>query len=559
MNIDDPKLTAYALGELSAAERAEIEKQLRDDPEARAFVEETAAFGAMLGNAFHAEHPPVELAPEQRSKIIQQATPKIVPFRSERFAWQAGVGALAASLAIAILFTWSMGPLAAPKLADVSRKETPVLNGMVAASAPAPLPESLTLAPMISLSLDQSNSVAMLDSKKSAPAAAPSLPASTTIVGSGGKVFIAGASQSMGSLQNANTYTGTTTVTAGTLVVSAAPATPAITEEVSLARPVAKAKTIQADRPASSAYTDSLNETAPAASLALRGSDRLASSGQVVAMENKTSVMGRSAPAAPELSSADARRQLSRPEKAKNIKGESFTQTALAPTSTVAFTSGSGDFIADLRRLIQSGQRPPPNSIPVDALVNAFQNGPGNAPLETEVARCPWNNEHRLLCIRVKTAPPASRLNVDFGPDRVEAYRLIGGQLPNKNSQETAIRLGSDPSVTILYEIVPTRITATLSQRLATVRATDPARQDAKPVEQIVLDHDGSISAGSADFQLAATAAEFGRLLNDSKEMANWEHLEHLAVGNHPQDKADPREKLLELIRAARAIYSPVD
>lgn len=46
---DDPRLTAYALGELPAAERAEIEALLATDESARRFVEETRAFAAAFG------------------------------------------------------------------------------------------------------------------------------------------------------------------------------------------------------------------------------------------------------------------------------------------------------------------------------------------------------------------------------------------------------------------------------------------------------------------------------------------------------------------------------
>ena len=45
---DDIQLTAYALGELSAAERAEIEARLPSDPAARAAVEEIRALAAQL-------------------------------------------------------------------------------------------------------------------------------------------------------------------------------------------------------------------------------------------------------------------------------------------------------------------------------------------------------------------------------------------------------------------------------------------------------------------------------------------------------------------------------
>ncbi|HWA86865.1 MAG TPA: von Willebrand factor type A domain-containing protein [Opitutus sp.] len=52
---DDPKLTAYALGELEGAERAEVEAALRDDPAACAAVEEIRALAARMETALAGE------------------------------------------------------------------------------------------------------------------------------------------------------------------------------------------------------------------------------------------------------------------------------------------------------------------------------------------------------------------------------------------------------------------------------------------------------------------------------------------------------------------------
>ncbi|HVU31982.1 MAG TPA: von Willebrand factor type A domain-containing protein [Opitutaceae bacterium] len=52
---DDPRLTAYALGELHGDERAAVEAALRTDPAARAVVEQIRQFGAQLETALAAE------------------------------------------------------------------------------------------------------------------------------------------------------------------------------------------------------------------------------------------------------------------------------------------------------------------------------------------------------------------------------------------------------------------------------------------------------------------------------------------------------------------------
>ncbi|MFZ5496694.1 MAG: YfbK domain-containing protein [Verrucomicrobiota bacterium] len=52
---DDPRLTAYALNEMAAAERAEFEKLLQQDTAARQAVEEIRAAGTLLATALEAE------------------------------------------------------------------------------------------------------------------------------------------------------------------------------------------------------------------------------------------------------------------------------------------------------------------------------------------------------------------------------------------------------------------------------------------------------------------------------------------------------------------------
>jgi Ca-activated chloride channel family protein len=55
MMIDDPRLTAYALDELSPSEREEIEKLLTDSPEAQQFVNETCDFASVLQSEYRCE------------------------------------------------------------------------------------------------------------------------------------------------------------------------------------------------------------------------------------------------------------------------------------------------------------------------------------------------------------------------------------------------------------------------------------------------------------------------------------------------------------------------
>jgi Ca-activated chloride channel homolog len=79
---DDPKLTAYALGELQGQERAAIEAALHDDPAARAAVEQIRALAAQLSGALAQE------AASEPSEVLGQATQSVEdpPIHSARAA-----------------------------------------------------------------------------------------------------------------------------------------------------------------------------------------------------------------------------------------------------------------------------------------------------------------------------------------------------------------------------------------------------------------------------------------------------------------------------------------
>src|SRR3954452_13928796 len=58
MNLDDPKLTAYALGALDGPERTAMEERLRGDPAATAEVTALRDFTARLRAELHTENMP---------------------------------------------------------------------------------------------------------------------------------------------------------------------------------------------------------------------------------------------------------------------------------------------------------------------------------------------------------------------------------------------------------------------------------------------------------------------------------------------------------------------
>jgi anti-sigma factor RsiW len=67
---DDPRLTAYALGELEGAELAAVEAALREDAALRATVEEIRATVAQLEGALATEALPAALEMKRVPRVV---------------------------------------------------------------------------------------------------------------------------------------------------------------------------------------------------------------------------------------------------------------------------------------------------------------------------------------------------------------------------------------------------------------------------------------------------------------------------------------------------------
>jgi Ca-activated chloride channel family protein len=102
---NDPRLTAYALGELAGAQHAEVVALLADCAESRKYVEEVRAMAQLLTESLHQEPSP-GLSPEHRRAIeveLEPAAPIVVKARTRwvpllSFAAAAGICGVAASL-----------------------------------------------------------------------------------------------------------------------------------------------------------------------------------------------------------------------------------------------------------------------------------------------------------------------------------------------------------------------------------------------------------------------------------------------------------------------------
>lgn len=118
---DDPRLTAFALGELEGPERAAIESLLERDPDARQFVELTQQLAHILGSQLRSEPLQSSLTDSQRWAIEQAAahapaSPAVPRFPRPVASWPGRALAAAALLALGVgtysLWHAKYGPVA---------------------------------------------------------------------------------------------------------------------------------------------------------------------------------------------------------------------------------------------------------------------------------------------------------------------------------------------------------------------------------------------------------------------------------------------------------------
>jgi Ca-activated chloride channel homolog len=174
------------------------------------------------------------------------------------------------------------------------------------------------------------------------------------------------------------------------------------------------------------------------------------------------------------------------------------------------------------------------------------------------------------------------KIQVEFNPRRVSAYRLLGYENRALRAEDFADdgkdagEIGAGHSVTALYEIVPAGVSApgprvdplkyqdagrpsaaASSGELMTVklRYKEPDGERSRQESVAVLAGKPSASS-SADLRLASAVASFGMLLRDSehKGSASWETVRRLVADVGADDAEGYRTEFLGLVAQAEAL-----
>ncbi len=170
------------------------------------------------------------------------------------------------------------------------------------------------------------------------------------------------------------------------------------------------------------------------------------------------------------------------------------------------------------------------------------------------------------------------KIQIEFNPAKVKAYRLIGyeNRLLAKedfiDDTKDAGELGAGHTVTALYELVPAKAQETFGEVDALVyQRTEPIPSDeVMTVKMRYKDPDGTVSRlitqtiasaefteiPDGDFAFAAAVAEFGLLLRRSpwKANASYAHVLTQTTASQGEDRFGYRAEFLELVKQAQQL-----
>ncbi|MCC3419885.1 MAG: VWA domain-containing protein [Microcoleus sp. PH2017_01_SCD_O_A] len=181
------------------------------------------------------------------------------------------------------------------------------------------------------------------------------------------------------------------------------------------------------------------------------------------------------------------------------------------------------------------------------------------------------------------------KIQVEFNPAKVQAYRLVGYEnrvLQNQDfndDKKDAGELGAGHSVTAIYEIIPVGVasdvklpevdplkyqpnpaTASTSQTdelmQVKLRYKNPNETVSQLITQSVIDKPVKLENASANFRFAAAVAAFGMVLRDSeyKGAANFDQVLKLASQAKGEDKEGYRAEFIRLVENCKTLVAKI-
>lgn len=618
MTIDknDPRLTAYALGELDAAESAAFAAALANEPAAQAEVNDIRRAADDLRLALADEGTPA-LTEQQREAIRGSAARGLADGHFGRLRllyWT--LAAAAACVAISTFISPRTGRGARPlSLAQHQAPASPT------APASAAEPESGTTdearAKRVLAVAERGASAAAMEAlltKDAAPAAAPALPA------------LAAADE------RAYADTDKLAETLPEPLIQPAPgAAPAAAGRQAVARGNADAAARRLSLPALGvAVADTADAPSPGA--ALREDTAVPDQGLPDPLADAVAANAglRVAPAKLEMNAQN--------DAYKIFSDSPFRSASETPMAMVPLIVDSTAYDT-VRGSLRQGRLPPPDAVRIGDLVNHYRYEDATPrtglpfSVRAEVTTCPWKPEQRLVRVAVTrsrqptvaaldsvatkaAARPASagavgataaadvRLQVEFAPARVAVYRRLGDDVGTVVEQLGEQTLGGTSPlrpgqcVNAFYQVVPAaaapptvalETAARAESRPLVASAKTRARPAAPAADALAVTSAGNLltvtlrwppvdarDAGvltvpvpdqpqtweqtSSDLQFGSAVALFGLLLRQSPHAAGatFDTVLALAAPAAGGDATAERAEFLELVRLAKRAQSAV-
>ncbi|WP_221033066.1 YfbK domain-containing protein [Actomonas aquatica] len=430
MSPDDPRLTAYALGELEGEEARHVAAAVAADPALQAVVEDVRAMGDDLEGVLAAEALP-EVEPVRPSELKDELYP-FTPKKVVRFPvfWVSGL--MAAGFAVMMVVYNRNNPGAQEQVItyDLDLTNLPpapsATDGVAPATVPAPAPSvaaaeladdevavkgagTLSAAPVESREVEPSSSFAVTEAPSWVTMDAPLLEATNL---------------------------------------------PAVVVQISREQALQAAKqrgdtvTLNADQP-----------ELVALGMGGNGTELTAASGNASNRPWGQTTGTLSAPALPGLRSdlssrsyssyirplmAPPARVVANTERYATVRESAWQIPTAQPTSTFAADVDTASY-SNVRRFLQNGDLPPMDAVRIEELVNAFtynyapptseDEGPMAAHLE--VAQAPWAPEHKLVRVGLKARDLSNAMRA---PANLVFLLDVSGSMGASNKLPLAVR-----------------------------------------------------------------------------------------------------------------------
>ncbi|HTL67434.1 MAG TPA: von Willebrand factor type A domain-containing protein, partial [Lacunisphaera sp.] len=392
---DDPRLTAYALNEMPAAERAEFEKLLEQDPAARELVAAIGATAAQLTAAL--EHEPIEVAPKP--------SPKPEPLaRIVRFPYWT-VSSLAAACFALFFIYWQRQEMLAPAktyievpLIPPAGPEAKATDEAKKAAAPAESPDEATRIEYDTTAAqrraDRTTDAERHQAIGDAKAAEANKDAAMTFKAAAAPAPKVAAADLFGAGRPTAAIPAPARIQAARIQAARPPA--------------ANAGTLKAE---SETVLDKAEVSAPAQSAGYAGTSTLAGNRMTSELRDKgnavtvatseflASTLGGRQPVTRQNDGNTEAYAYRRDNDYKRVKDE--------PLSTFSVDVDTASY-ANVRRFLTNGERPPADAVRTEELVNYFPYDyeapadPTPFAAHLEVASAPWAPSHRLVRIGLK-------------------------------------------------------------------------------------------------------------------------------------------------------------